>query len=210
MPPYSDGIMIDEQPLVPTSETDLLIAAQDGDLEAFEQLQKQLQPPIRRFVQRLISNDDMADDIVQEVFISLYWHMGRIQPPENLRPYLFRMARNRCYDELRRNGRNPSVPLEDEPTNHLWVSFTEPAAKPDDVTYWLLLHLEVREAIDRLPDLQRQALILYAEENLSYAEIAEVMETNIGTIKSRLFHAKKTLRGLLRPETLAALAQEFE
>jgi len=62
-----------------------------------------------------------------------------------------------------------------------------------------------REAMDRLPEPQRQALILFADEELSYAEIAEVLGTNIGTVKSRLFHAKRTLRRLLRPETVSAI-----
>jgi RNA polymerase sigma factor (sigma-70 family) len=66
----------------------------------------------------------------------------------------------------------------------------------------------VKEAIDRLPEMQRQTLILYSEEQLSYAEIAVAMDTSIGTVKSRLFHAKKLLRQMLRPETLQALENE--
>jgi RNA polymerase sigma-70 factor (ECF subfamily) len=81
--------------------------------------------------------------------------------------------------------------------------------EPEEVAHWLLIQLEVREAIDRLPEMQRQALILYSEEDLSYTEIAAVMETTVGTVKSRLFHAKQTLRRLLRPETLEALDGAF-
>ena len=63
--------------------------------------------------------------------------------------------------------------------------------------------------MERLPELQRQALILFSEEGLSYNEIAEAMDTSIGTVKSRLFHAKQGLRRLLRPDTLQALDVEF-
>jgi len=189
----------------------LLAAAQAGDLEAFEELQLQLEPPIRRFVRRLIGSNYAEDDIVQDVFIALYYNMHRINPVANVRPYLYRMARNRCYDELRRHGRIQELSLDEEPVQ-LWVSFTNASESqnlPDEAAHWLLLHMEVREAIDQLPEAQRQAMILYAEEELSYAEIAEAMGTSIGTIKSRIFHAKKNLRGRLRPETLAALDAEF-
>jgi RNA polymerase sigma-70 factor (ECF subfamily) len=81
--------------------------------------------------------------------------------------------------------------------------------RPEELAHWLLIHLEVQEAMERLPELQRQALILYAEEGLAYAEIAEIMETSVGTVKSRLHYAKKLLRGLLRPETLRSLDEEL-
>jgi RNA polymerase sigma factor (sigma-70 family) len=192
-------------------EQQLFLRARTGDYDAFEQLQAQLEAPIRRFVRRLIGLHDAEDDIVQDVFIALYYHMERIEPVENLRPYVFRIARNQCYDELRNQGRYDTVSIDDGQQN-TWVSFTSAQdinSQPEEMAHWLLLHLEVREAIDKLPELQRETLILYSEENLSYAEIAVVMSTNIGTVKSRLHHAKRGLRQLLKPETLLALEADF-
>jgi RNA polymerase sigma-70 factor, ECF subfamily len=181
---------------------------------AFEQLQVLLEMPVRRFIRRLVGNIDAEDDIVQEVFIAFFYNMQRIDPVENLRPYLFRIVRNAVYDELRAQGRFKSVSLDDEETEHVWLSLTKAddiESQPEEVAHWLLLHLEVKEAIDRMPELQRQTLrqtlILYSDEQLSYAEIALAMDTNIGTVKSRLFHAKKLLRQMLRPETLQALEE---
>ena len=192
-------------------EARLLMAAQAGDIDAFETLQEIMEPPIRRFVRRLLNSDYAVDDVVQDVFISLYYNMSRINPPENFRPYLYRMARNRCYDDMRKSQRTPTVSLDDEPV-FLRVSFTESSHEPppDEVTHWLLLNLEVQEAMDQLPEHQRQALILYAEEGLSYREIAEVMEVSLGTIKSRIYQAKQMLRRLLHPDTLAELDDEFD
>lgn len=193
-------------------EVALLLSAREGDQDAFAALQASLEPPIRRFVRRLIGGaNDAEDDVVQTIFISLFRNMDRIDPVTNLRPYVFRMARNRCYDELRGVGRYQSVSLDDEPVE-MWVSYTSADNVPEseEVAHWLLLHLEVRDAMERLPEMQRQALILYSEEGMSYAEIAETMGTSIGTIKSRLFHAKRTLRAMLRPETVRALDLEFE
>lgn len=193
-------------------EAALLALAQSGDDEAYGLLVVRLEPVVRRVTRRLIGAHDAEDDIVQDVFIALYRHLDRIDPVRGLRPYLFRCVRNRSYDELRRAGRYETLSLDDEPVE-TYASFNSaPAApdQPDELAHWLLIQLEVRAAMDRLPDPQREALILYAEEGLSYAEIAEVAGTSIGTVKSRLFHAKKNLRGLLRPETLDALAMSEE
>ncbi|QPC83879.1 RNA polymerase sigma factor [Phototrophicus methaneseepsis] len=191
-------------------EQDLLREAQGGDMTAYEDLQLLLEPEIRRYVRRMVNNPYVEDDIMQDVFIRFYMNMHNIDPVSSLRPYIFRIARNRCYDEFRRYGRTDEMSLDDEPIQ-MRVSFTEAhrVPKPDDITHWMLLQLEVREAIDNLPETQREALILYSEEQMSYAEIAEIMDCSIGTVKSRLYYAKKNLRGLLRPETVDVLDEEF-
>lgn len=191
-------------------EQSLLAAAQDGDIEAYEDLQRLLEPDIRRFVRRKIADPYVVDDIVQDVFLAFYQNLARIHPIENLRPYLFRIARNKCYDDLRKLERNGDVSLDDEPVQ-MRVSFTEAQhqPKPDDLSHWMLLHMEVQAAIEQLPDSQREALLLYSEEQMSYAEIADIMECSIGTVKSRLYYAKKALRGLIKQQTLDVLDEEF-
>jgi RNA polymerase sigma-70 factor (ECF subfamily) len=186
--------------------------AQAGDTDAFEQLQVQLESLVRRFIRRLIGLSDAEDDIVQNVFIALYYNIRQIDPVENLRPYLFRIVRNRCYDELRRQRRYETVSLDDDAAV-LRLSFTSASdinSQPEEAVHWLLLHLEVKETMEHLPELQRQSLILFSEEALSYEEIALVMDTNIGTVKSRLHHAKKMLRWLLKPQTLQFLEAELQ
>jgi RNA polymerase sigma-70 factor, ECF subfamily len=191
-------------------EQTLLVEAQKGDENAYEDLQLMLQPAIHRFVQRMLSDPMLTEDIVQEVFIKFYQHLGNIDPPDKLRPYLYRIARNRCYDELRRMGRHESVSLDEEPVE-VYVSFTQAHTqpKPDDVTHWLLLSIEVREAIDQLSESQRRALILSSEEEMSYAEIAEIEGVSLGTVKSRIYYAKKNLRQYLNPDTLDVILSEF-
>jgi len=192
-------------------EIDLLIEAQMGDTDAYEDLQLLLEPMIRRFVGRMLNDPMLVDDMVQEVFIKFYQNLNNIDPPEKLRPYIFRIARNRCYDELRRMGRRETISLDDEPVE-VRVSFTQAHTqpKPDDMTHWLLLGIEVREAIDRLPESQRRALILYSDEGMSYSEIAEIEGVSLGTVKSRIYYAKKNLRQYLNPDTLDVILSEFE
>lgn len=194
----------------PPTEGELLLRAQAGDMEAFGDLQTRLTPSIRRFVWRLVGDHDEQEDVIQDSLIALYLNLDRVSPPEKLRPYVFRIVRNRCYDLLRKRRRREQVSLDDEPVE-LWASLTaaQNDQPTDETAHWLLLRAEVMDVIDRLPELQRQALILYAEENLSYGEIAEVMQTSLGTIKSRIFHAKQLLRRRLRPETVQHLEGEF-
>lgn len=189
-------------------ETDLITKAQAGDDEAFGEIQLLLEPQIARFVRRLVGDTDTAD-VVQDVFLSLYKNIKSVYPPEKLRPFLYRVARNRCYDELRRRGRFDQTSIDDEPMSE-WVSWHYAEAdQPEDLTHWIMLHLEVQEAMQLLPEVQRQALILYSEEEMTYAEIAEIMNTSVGTAKSRVHYARKTLRQMLRPEILAILDGEF-
>lgn len=193
-----------------TLEEQLLSAAQDGDQDAYADLQLLLEADIRRYVRGKINDPYTVDDVVQETFLAFYQNLHRIDPLSNLRPYLFRIARNKCYDDLRRLERNEDISLDDDPVR-MRVSFTEAhhQPKPDDLTHWMLLHLEVQEAMMQLPDSQREALQLYSEEQMTYAEIAEIMECSVGTVKSRLYYAKKNLRGYLRAETIAVLDDEF-
>ena len=193
-------------------EAELLRQAQAGDHAAFEQMWSRLEHPVRRFVRRLVGKSDAEDDIVQDVSIALFYHIQRVLPAERLRPYVFRIARNCCYDELRKQGRFDIDSLDDEHTEHLHalIDTVHSSPHPEDAAHWLLLHMEVMAAMDRLPELQRQALLLYAEEGFSYADIAVVMNTSLGTVKSRVFYAKRLLRQLLHPGTVQALEEEFQ
>jgi RNA polymerase sigma-70 factor (ECF subfamily) len=192
-------------------EPTLLLKIQAGDDIAFQQLQEELEPQMRRFVRRLIGSSDAEDDIIQDAFIALYSNLERIEPIHQLRPYLYGIVRNRCYTELRQARRFEAVAIDDEPEldfSESSVTLADDGSPPDEVTHWLLLHLEVQQAMNKLPEIQRQVLLMYSEEGLSYQEIAEILNTSVGTVKSRMFYAKRALRSLLRIETLRALESE--
>lgn len=188
------------------NETALLEGARNGERGAFEQLQAALEWQARRFVRRLIGRSDTEDDIVQNAFFALYKNLERLDTGEKLRPFLFRVLRNQCYDVLRRQGRYDIISLDDDSDD---VDRTELAVdqrpQPDEAAHWLMLYNEVQQAIQRLPELQRQTLLLYTEAGLSYQEIADAMDVSIGTVKSRLHHAKRNLVNMLHPDTLYAL-----
>ncbi len=189
------------------AEPELFLRARAGDRAAFDRLQARMEAPVRRFIFRLIGRSDAEDDIVRNVLLALYQNLERIEPAEHLRPFLFRVARNLCCNELRRQGRFQTVSLDagcdDAESPSAFLEDRRPA--PEDVVHWSLLYGEVQKAMERLPELHRQALILYCEEDLSYAQIAEAMATDIGTIKSRIHYARTKLVKLLMPEIRRAL-----
>ena len=195
-----------------SGEHELFEKAKTGNNAAFDRLQETLDASVRRFVCRLVGISEAEDDIVQDAFLALYINLERLESSEHLRPFLFRVVRNRCYDTLRQQGRFQFVPLDAvSKDSAVDLSFLADLRKqPDEELHWKLLHSEVQKAIDCLPGVQRQAIILYCEEDLTYTQIAEAMATDIGTVKSRIFYGRKNLRKLLMPEILEALGIEKE
>jgi RNA polymerase sigma-70 factor (ECF subfamily) len=189
-------------------ELELFARARSGDRAAFDRLRARLEPRVRRFVRRLVgqqSNEE--EDILQDAFLALYLNRARVEPLENLLPFLFRIVRNRCYDELRRRGRFQWVPLDEPVTDGdaTPLALTDGRPPPDEVAHWMLVLAEVQQGMDRLPELQRQTLILLCEEGLTYEQIAAAMGTDLGTVKSRVHYARKQLQKLLRPGLLQSL-----
>ena len=93
-----------------SGEHELFEQAKAGNRTAFDRLQETLNPSVRRFVRRLVGISEAEDDIVQDAFLALYMNLERLESIEHLRPFLFRVVRNRCYDTLRRQGPLPVCP----------------------------------------------------------------------------------------------------
>jgi RNA polymerase sigma-70 factor (ECF subfamily) len=171
-------------------EQALLQRAQQGKPDAFAALRLTLEPQVRRYIWHVLGHTLAEDDIVQDVVTALYLNLEKITPPEKLKPFLFRVTRNRCYDLLRRQGRRKVVPLTPN------IPTTAPSLEED--AHALLLYQQVKTAMARLPEAQRQVLILYAEEEFSYEEIADTLAINIGTVKSRLHQARQAVKQMLK------------
>jgi RNA polymerase sigma-70 factor (ECF subfamily) len=193
-------------------EHELFQKARAGDRAAFDCLQEELEAPVRRFIRRLVGQSHSEDDIVQDAFLALYMNLEHLDSGEHLRPFLFRVVRNLCYDELRRKGRFQFASLDQGPdeSGALFPPLADSRSPPDEEVHWILLYSEVQKAMDRVPELQRQTMILYCEQDLTYQQIAEAMATDIGTVKSRIHYGRKNLRKLLKPEILEALGIEKE
>lgn len=188
-------------------EQRLFEKARDGNRAAFDLLQQRLQAPVRRFLRRLIGQHTAEEDILRDAFLALYMNLERIPSVESLRPFLFRVLRNLCYSELRRQGRFATISLDTggKAGDPVLGDLPEHRPSPHDQVQWHLLYGEVQKAMERLPELRRQTLLLYFEEDLTYQQVAEAMATDIGTVKSRLHNARKSLLRLLPPDLRDAL-----
>ena len=152
---------------------------------------------------RILGQQQAAEDAAQDAFVSAWRNIGSFRG-ETFRPWLLRIAANLCRDELRRRGRRPSSSLD----SALEAGVPEPpdrALPPEQVTLNAELRTQLQSALEQLPEEQRTAVVLCDVEGLDYTEIAAVMNTSLGTVKSRIARGRLKLRELLKrePELLA-------
>ena len=177
-----------------TTDELLLKKAGDGDQAAFLELYDRYREPIFRFSYRLLGSVEIAEDVTHDCFLSL------IRKPENYRPeraslktYLYAAARNLALKHFRDQGRETGMDeVSEEPRE---ASSRGPLRRLLDEELATL----VREAIFSLPQLQREALILFEYEGLSLSEVAEIAGTDVGAVKARLYRAREGLRRILSP-----------
>jgi RNA polymerase sigma-70 factor, ECF subfamily len=167
----------------------LLQEAANGDAAAFQVLYERYRNPLFRFAYRLLGSVEAAEDVAHDCFLSLIKEPGRFDASRaSLRTYLFAAARNQAAKRYQTFGREaPIEELLEEPSS---ADRQEPLA----VVLESELAWEVEQAIAALPPLQREALVLFEYEDLSLAEVAAVVGTDLGTVKSRLFRAREKLR----------------
>lgn len=179
-------------------EPGLIVRSRKGDLAAFNNLVERYQGPVYNLCFRMLGAREAAEDATQEAFISSYRNLKRFRG-EAFRPWLFRIAANACYDEMRRRRSKPALSL-DEPRGEGELRMDVPAKSesPEERAERLELQEALRDALAALPHDQRLAVILRDLQGLDYAEIAEVTGASLGAVKSRLNRARRRLCSLLR------------
>jgi RNA polymerase sigma factor (sigma-70 family) len=180
-------------------EQRLVEAGQRGDVEAFNQLVRLYESRVYNLCYRMLGDSDAAADVAQDTFISAYRNLHRFRGGV-FRSWLLRIATNACYDALRARKRRPSVSLDaaQEADDGQGFDIPDPSESPDDAALRRELAAAIQRGIDQLPDDQRVVVILSDVQGLAYEEIAEVTNTNLGTVKSRLSRARARLRDILR------------
>ena len=181
---------------MPDRNTDelLLERAGAGDPAAFIQLYERHRGAIFRFAYRLSGSVEGAEDIAHDCFLSLIKRPENFQPDRaSLRTYLLSAARHLWLKQLRNSGREWAL---DELSEDQFIALDkEPLRRLLDDE----LSLKVQEAVFSLPPLQKEALVLFEYEGLALSEIAGIVGTDIGAVKSRLHRARERLRNTLRP-----------
>jgi RNA polymerase sigma-70 factor (ECF subfamily) len=170
-------------------------AARQGDLEAFNRLVERYQRLAYNVALRTIGQPDEAADATQDAFLAAFRGIHAFRG-ESFRPWLLRIVVNACYDQLRRQRRQPAVSIE-ALTQQEESTAPEPADTgrgPELVALDREMGTAIEQALDRLPPDQRLVAILCDVQELSYDEAAAVLEVPIGTIRSRLSRARARLR----------------
>jgi RNA polymerase sigma-70 factor (ECF subfamily) len=187
-----------------TSPDDRPSRAQRGDLSAFNELVVEHQSLVYNICYRMLGQAQAAEDATQEAFVSAWRNIATFRG-ETFRPWLLRIAANLARDELRRRGRRPSTSLDIA----LEAGMPDPAddePSPDESALTSELRGRLQALLLQLPEDQRTAIVLCDVEGLDYTEIATVMQTSLGTVKSRIARARLKMRDLLQrePELLPA------
>ena len=187
-------------------EERLIAASKKGDAAAFNQLVWAYQERAYNLAYRMLGDPDQAADATQDAFLSAYRAIREFRGG-SFRAWILRIVSNACYDQLRRKQRRP--------TSSLDALYVEPEEYPiapslGDGPEEQVLKREFWELIGAslqlLPPDQRQAVILRDIQGLDYEEVAQVMQTSLGTVKSRISRGRARLRDTLRqhPELLPA------
>ena len=177
--------------VVPIEEALLISRARDGDQEAFRQLVERYQGAVYNLAYRMLGDPGDAEDAAQEIFVRIYRQLGRYDPARKFSTWTLAIATNYCIDQLRRR-RMQLVPLENIIP---WARAREAGPEGEAITQEQ--RDEVQRLIARLPEKYRAPLVLRYFDELSCAEIAEVLGMPEGTVKTQIHRARKALGKLL-------------
>jgi RNA polymerase sigma-70 factor, ECF subfamily len=172
------------------SDDDLVTAAQGGDRGALDHLLRRHQPRIVAVCRRLTGNDADANDAAQEALMSIVRGLPRYDSRASFGTWAYRIATNASLDELRRRRRRPVTSL-DAPETTWEPTATGPSDRTVDA------RMTVRAALAALPDEFRAAIVLREIADLDYAEIGEVLDIPVGTVKSRIARGRSLLAASL-------------
>jgi RNA polymerase sigma factor (sigma-70 family) len=180
-------------------EPSLIQQAQDGDVNAYNTLVLHYQNNVYSVAYRIMGEPDAADDATQEAFISAYKALGRYRGG-NFKAWLMRIVTNACYDELRRRKRKPQSSLDEisETYESSPLFISKDAPDPEDIQVRSALVAAIESCLETLPEEQKIAAVLRDVEGYDYEEIANIMATSLGTVKSRLSRARTKLRECLQ------------
>jgi RNA polymerase sigma-70 factor (ECF subfamily) len=186
----------------------LVEGLRQGTEAAYEVLITEYQQPVYNLVMRLLSDPADACDVAQEVFLKVFRKIGAFRGDSSLKTWIYRIAVNEAYNYQRWFGRHrkQQVGLEGEEEGSLSYCdrLPDPGRSPFDATSDREQHKLVEDALARMNPSYRTAVVLRDIEEMSYEEIAEVLQVALGTVKSRIMRGREALRkelaGRLEPE----------
>jgi RNA polymerase sigma-70 factor (ECF subfamily) len=188
-------------PLDPDAQ--LMLRVKRGDKQAFATLVEKYKQPVLNLIVRMIQDETEAEDIAQNVFIQVHKSSARYAASAKFVTWLFTIARNLCLNEIRRRSRHPTDSL-DAPAREGEESSVPQhedtgATAPAELLVQHELQRKIDEALAALPENQRTAILLCRQGELSYEDIAEVLDCSLSATKSLIHRGRETLKARLKP-----------
>jgi len=191
------------KPAVPVNraEEDAMVRrAQKGDLAAYDELVRRYQQRIYATVYHMTSNHEDANDLAQEAFIKAYQALKTFKGGSSFYTWVYRIAVNKTLNFLKQRKNRTAMSLNDldfsaENDPDLVALISEKTPRRDAVLSEL--QQKLNEAMQQLSEPHRMVVTLHDVQGLAHEEIAEIMECNVGTVRSRLFYARQQLQGYL-------------
>lgn len=192
------------------SEKKIIEKVLGGDANAFEELVLRYEKTVYNLALRMVGDRDDAFDMTQEAFIKAYGSLSSFRGDSKFSVWIYRITTNVCLDFLRSKSRKQQVSLtvsdDDEDAQ---LDIPDPKADPEQQLIKKISMQSVEEGLKTLPDKQRQILVMRELGGMSYAEIGKALSIEEGTVKSRIFRARKRLCAFLLdsgniPESIAS------
>jgi RNA polymerase sigma-70 factor (ECF subfamily) len=181
----------------------LMARMASGDVVAFEELMSAYGGAAYRYAYRVFRNRHTAEDVSQELFLKLYRNASRYEPAGKFTTYFYKVLNNLCLDTLRRMNKK-SLPDFQSFENPVLDGMPEPADRgaPEAVARVREERRLVREAIGKLPPMQRQVIVLRELEELKYREIADILDLSLNEVKVLIHRGRKSLLKILERSPL--------
>ncbi|MBI3495099.1 RNA polymerase sigma factor [Candidatus Berkelbacteria bacterium] len=169
----------------------LLRQAQAGNLAAFEMMVKAYEQPIYSYIYRLAGRREDAEDLTQETFVKLYRNLSRYDPSKKFSTWLYTIATHTVYDAWRAKKHHKELLILDDPDRR--IETIDPRSSYEVIRR----RVDIQKALTQLPPPYRNILLLYYYRGFRYAEIAEILQMPLNTVKTDLRRAKLALQQLL-------------
>ena len=189
------------------SDEDLVIAYREGDGDAFTQLVKRLGPGLLGYLRKMLGSDTEAEDLFQDTFRKVLDKLEGFDANRKFKPWLYRIAYNAAIDHIRKRQRGidgKSISTDNEDVSAMtMIRSNDPS--PVEVMDKTERKVLVRTAVESLPPRQKTTLVLAYFHGMTYPQVVDAMECSVGTVKTQMSRALRTLAGKLPSTSLESL-----
>ena len=192
----------------------LMLRVKQGDRDAFTVLVEKYKQPVMNLAYRTLSDASEAEDLAQHVFLQVFKSAPRYEASAKFSTWIFTITRNLCLNEIRRRSRHPAESLDEVSQENEDQPLRQPedlkTCSPPDALLQSELEEKVQMALAELPEKQRTALLLCRQEDLSYEEIAELLDCSLSATKSLIHRAREALKQTLKPYLRTGIWRETQ